>query len=53
MVRGDNVQVLDPITKHRAYSYGMGGTLGRNKGDSLVVDGRRMLYMGVTYAPVR
>jgi CubicO group peptidase (beta-lactamase class C family) len=53
MVRGDNVQVLDPIRKQRAYSYGMGGTLGRNKGDSLVVDGRRMLYMGVTYAPVR
>lgn len=38
MLRGDNVQVLDPLSKTKAYSFGMGTSLGRNKGDSLLVD---------------
>jgi CubicO group peptidase (beta-lactamase class C family) len=52
MVRGDNIQVLNPMSKTKAYSFGMGGTLGRNKGDSLVADGTRLKYMGMTYKPV-
>lgn len=43
------VQFLHPIESDHAFTFGLSASGGRRKGDIVWLDGRRIVYMGVTY----
>lgn len=50
---GVGTEVLQPIKRDVAFSFGMGPGLARGKGNAVKVQGKKLVYMGVTYAPAQ